>query len=216
LNVTKPPVPASLLQNRCMSSKKALSFSVTVNEAQSDCAAQLLKARGVAKRWPTLGEFFPQRPTAVVRLRQLGGHGRHRTQAVRVGHRIVLHKDQITVFDLHDLGLPLQRAVHRDHLELAFHVLVVDVGHRQPCHRHGSKRRRPESRCHHQRSRPCVLKSSYLPVRAHCTFRCNLGAVKTAVGAVDNTSVGVVCAVPAAWRVRPSHRPPPDQGWHQC
>src|ERR1035441_10089642 len=47
LNVTSPPVPASLPLNCCILSKNAGFFSVTVNDSQQDCAMQLLKATGL-------------------------------------------------------------------------------------------------------------------------------------------------------------------------
>src|ERR1017187_5825773 len=47
LNVTSPPVPASLPLNCCILSKNAGFFSVTVNDSQHDCAMQLLKAAGL-------------------------------------------------------------------------------------------------------------------------------------------------------------------------
>jgi hypothetical protein len=47
LNVTSPPVPASLPLNRFISSKNAGSLSVTVNDSQHDCAMQLLNAAGL-------------------------------------------------------------------------------------------------------------------------------------------------------------------------
>src|ERR1700737_3272333 len=47
LNVTRPPVPGSFIVNRCIASKNAGLFSVTVNDSQHDWAMQLLNAAGL-------------------------------------------------------------------------------------------------------------------------------------------------------------------------
>src|SRR5665647_1776641 len=49
LNVTSPPVPASLPLNLSIWSKNSGCFSVTVNDSQQDCAMQLLNAAGLPK-----------------------------------------------------------------------------------------------------------------------------------------------------------------------